>query len=283
MGWLRKKVDAAISFKATPYIVLVIGCSILLFPLYWTIITSFKSASEIFTWPPTLFPKDWTLYNYVKVLLNSPIPLNILNSVIYALVVTGFVVVVGVLTTYGLVMYPYRSSEKIAFTFFATRIIPPQSLWLPFLIMLTKLGLVNSRPGVISFLVVLVYPLSIWMLRGIFGTFPRELLDAAEIDGASRLQALLKVVLPVVAPGVGAVAIISFLWSWNEFMFPLLCLNSPELYPITLGIFRFVSDEGIQWGSICASGVFAILPGVIFFVIAQRYIVEGLTEGALKT
>lgn len=282
MTWLREKIDRAIRWPGTPYIVLVIFCCILLFPIYWTIVTSFKSTGEIFAWPPTLIPKNLTFSNYVKVLLNSAIPLNILNSTICALAVTAFVVVVGVLTVYGLVMYPYRGSGKVAITFFLTRIVPPQSLWLPFLVMLSNLGLVNTRLGVISFLVVLVYPLSIWMLIGIFKAFPRELLDAAEVDGATRLRALIRVVLPIVAPGVGAVAIISFLWSWNEFMFPLLCLNSPDLYTVTLGIFRFVSDEGIQWGPICASGVLTILPGMVFFIIAQRYIVEGLTAGALK-
>ena len=120
------------------------------------------------------------------------------------------------------------------------------------------------------------------MLKGIFDAFPSDLIDSAAIDGASRIKTLLSIVIPVIAPGIGAVAIIAFLWTWNEFMFPFLVLNDESLYPITVGLSYFVGDEGIQWGPISASGVLAMLPGVLFFVIAQRHIVEGLSEGAIK-
>jgi len=278
----RQLIDTALRWKATPYMVLIVGSLFLLFPIYWTFITSFKPPLEIFQWPPTLFPKSIVTSNYVYALWQTPFMENILSSVIYALSATAFVIVVGTLTTYGFVVYPYKGSGTAMLVFLATRIIPPQTLWIPFIIMFSKVGLINTRPAVILFLVVLIYPLSIWMLRGIFVSFPRELIEAATIDGASRIQTLLRVVVPIVAPGVGAVAIIAFLWSWNEFMFPFLVLNSPTLYPITVGLFHFVSDEGVLWGPICAAGTIAILPGLLFFLFAQRYIVEGLTRGAIK-
>jgi len=279
---LRLLIDVVLRWEATPYIVLIVGSVFLLFPIYWTFITSFKAPLEIFQWPPTLFPRSFVTSNYVYALWQTPFKENILSSVIYALSATAFVIVIGTLTTYGFVVYPYRGSRAVMLAFLATRIIPPQTLWIPFIIMFSKIGLINTRPAVILFLIVLIYPLSIWMLRGIFLSFPRELIEAATIDGASRVQTLLRVVVPVVAPGVGAVAIIAFLWSWNEFMFPFLVLNSPPLYPITVGLFHFVSDEGVLWGPICAAGTIAILPGLLFFLFAQRYIVEGLTKGAIK-
>ncbi|MBW8003036.1 MAG: carbohydrate ABC transporter permease [Planctomycetes bacterium] len=280
---IRGALNAAIAWKRTPAIVLIVFCAFLFMPLYWTLVTSLKTTKEIFSWPPTLFPKSLTLGHYVKALIHSPIFGNILNSIFYSLTATVIVVTVAALTTYGFSVYQYRGSTKVALVFLGTRIIPPQSLFVPFVVLFSKLGLINTRPAVIIFQFVLVYPLSIWLLKGIFDKFPRELVDAARIDGASRIFTLLKVVLPIVAPGIGAVAIIAFLWTWNAFMFPFLILNSPQLKPITVGIFHFVSDRGIEWGPMAASSVLAIIPGVVFFIFAQRSIVSGLTLGAVKS
>jgi multiple sugar transport system permease protein len=279
---VRRAIDRVISWKATPYLILIVISSALLLPIYWTVVTSFKPLNEVFRWPPTLWPSEFTLVHYVEALVNAPIFWNILNSTIYSLIVTIFVITIGTLTTYGFSMFPYRGSGRVAFAFLAIRVIPPQILWLPFIIIYTRLGLINSRPGVAIFEIMLVYPLSIWLIKGIFDSFPRELIDSASIDGASRIRTLIRIVVPVVAPAIGAVAIISFLWTWNEFMFPFLVLNNEKLYPITVGLHFFVGDEGIKWGPISASGVLAMLPGLVFFIFAQRYIIEGLTEGAVK-
>lgn len=281
LNHIRKVLDKLISWRGTPYIVLISISSALVFPIYWTLATSLKPTTEIFRWPPTIFPQQFTLSHYITALARSPIPLNIMNSAIYSLAATAFVVTIGTLTTYGFSMYKYKGSNKVALTFLATRILPPQALWLPFIIFFSKMGLVNSRPAVIIYEIVLVYPLCVWMLKGIFDAFPRDLLDAARIDGASRLRTLTRIVVPLVAPGVGAIAIISFLWTWNAFMFPFLILHTPDVKPITVGLFHFISDRGIEWGPMSASGMLAMLPGLIFFIFAQRYIVEGLTQGAI--
>lgn len=279
--WIREKANKVIAWRGTPYIILILLCSILLFPIYWTLITSLKTSAEITSWPPTFIPNNFTLAHYIEALRSSPISRNILNSAIYSLSSTAFVLVVGVLTTYGFTIYDYKGSDKVALSFLFTRLIPPQALWLPFIIIFTKFRLVNTRIGVIIYLCVLVYPLGVWMLKGTFEAFPKELIDSAKIDGASRLQTLLRVVLPVVAPGVGAVAIITYLWSWNAFMFPFLVLNSPDKYPITVGLYHFIGDLGINWGPLTASGMLVMLPGIIFFIFAQRYVVAGLAEGAV--
>lgn len=279
---IRNGIEKIVAWNATPYIAVALISCCLLFPFYWIFITSFKPTREIFQWPPTLFPSLFTLSNYRTTLAESPIPLYIANSAIYSLFVAAFIVTIGTITTYGLSVYPYKGSGKIAFMFFATRIVPPQSLWLPFIIFFAKIGLVNTRGGVIIYEIILVYPLCIWMLKGIFDAFPRELVDSASIDGSSRLGTLFRIIMPVIAPGIAAVAIIAFLWTWNEFMFPFLILNNESLHPITVGICYFVGDEGIKWGPMAASGGLTILPGLIFFIIAQRHIVEGLSKGAIK-
>jgi multiple sugar transport system permease protein len=279
---IRNGIEKIVAWNATPYITVALISCCLLFPFYWIFITSFKPAREIFQWPPTLFPWRFTFSNYKSTLAESPIPLYIANSAMYSLLVAAFIVTIGTITTYGLSIYPYKGSNKVAFMFFATRIVPPQSLWLPFIIFFGKIGLVNTRGGVIIYEIILVYPLCIWMLKGIFDAFPRELVDSASIDGSSRLGTLFRIIMPVIAPGIAAVAIIAFLWTWNEFMFPFLILNNESLHPITVGIYYFVGDEGIKWGPMAASGGLTILPGLIFFIIAQRHIVEGLSKGAIK-
>lgn len=283
LGKVRSGLNAVVAWKRTPAIVLTLICIVLLSPLYWTLVTSLKVTEEIFTWPPTFIPQNFTFEHYVKSLVHSPVFVNILNSIFYSLVATTIVVIVATLTTYGFSVYRYRGSMKVAFAFLATRIVPPQALFVPFVVLFAQLGMINTRPPVIIFQIVLVYPLSIWLLKGIFDTFPRDLVDAARIDGASRLRTLTRVVLPVIAPGIGAVAIVAFLWTWNAFMFPFLILNSPKLKPITVGIFHFVSDRGIEWGPMSATALLAIIPGLIFFIFAQRHIVSGLTRGAVKS
>lgn len=279
---VRDTINKIIAWNGTPYIAIILILSYLLFPIYWTFITSFKPSTEIFHWPPSFFPAHFTISNYLFVLTDTPTFLFIANSVIYSLGAAIFVLTVGTMTAYGLSIYRYKGSEKVGFTFLFTRIVPPQALWLPFTIFFTNMGLMDSRLAVIIFDIVLVYPLCVLMMKGIFDAFPQELIEAANIDGCSRLGALLRIVLPITAPGIAAVAIVAFLWSWAPFMFPFLILNRTELYPITVGIFSFVGDEGIQWGPISAAAMLAILPGLLFFTIAQRHIVSGLTKGAIK-
>jgi len=120
------------------------------------------------------------------------------------------------------------------------------------------------------------------MLKSFFEAFPGELIDAALVDGATRMGALVRVVIPAMATGISAVAIIAFLWTWNEFLAPFIFINSDALKPITVGIYYFVGDELTYWNTLAAAGVLAIIPGLIFFVIAQRWIVKGLTAGMGK-
>lgn len=279
---IRKSINELLGWGGTPYVVIVLVIFIILLPFYWTFITSFKLLEETYQWPPTLLPQQFSLSGYRYALLTAPVPMYLVNSVIYSLCTAAIVIFIGTLTVYGLTMYPYKGSGKILLAFFATRIVPPQALWLPFIIFFSRIGMINSRPPVIIFNVIMVYPLSVWMLGGLFQSFPRELVDSATIDGCSRLGALFRVVIPVIAPALAAVAIIAFLWAWGEFMFPFLILNKESFYPITVGAYWFLGDEGIMWNALAATQILAISPGLLFFIIAQRHIVKGLTAGAVK-
>ena len=221
-------------------------------------------------------------YRRRGVLTGSPVPVYLMNSLIISLATSFVVTAAGILTAYGLVRYPFRGSRVALVLFLITRLIPPISLLLPFYLILRYLGLINTRTGVIFYTIYLSYPLVVWMLKSFFEAFPGELIDAALVDGATRMGALVRVVIPAMATGISAVAIIAFLWTWNEFLAPFIFINSDALKPITVGIYYFVGDELTYWNTLAAAGVLAIIPGLIFFVIAQRWIVKGLTAGMGK-
>lgn len=283
---LRRWAARIIDHKATTYALLSLILMVLLFPIFWTFITSFKSLEETFLWPPTYFPHRFTLEAYFGgrrgILTSSPVPIYLMNSLIISLVTAFVVTVAGVLTAYGLVRYPFRGSKIVLILFLLTRLIPPIALLLPFYLILRYLGLIDTRTGVIFYTVYLCYPLVVWMLKSFFESFPGELIDAALVDGAGRIGALLWVVIPTMAPGISAVAIIAFLWTWNEFLAPFIFINSDALKPITVGIYYFVGDELTYWNTLAAAGVLAIIPGIVFFIVAQRWIVKGLTAGLGK-
>jgi multiple sugar transport system permease protein len=275
----RRLAANVLEHKVTPYAGMAIILVLLLGPIYWTLITSLKPLAEAIKWPPTYIPRGFTLNPYIDVLTRSPVPLYLLNSVIIALVTTVIVVSAAVATTYALTRFPYRGSKAVFTGFLVVRVIPPISLLLPFYLILRYFGLINTRISVIIYTMYLTYPLSIWMLKSFFEQFPQDLIDAALIDGTTRLGALTRVVIPVIANGIAAVAVIAFLWTWIEFLAPFLFINTDALKPITVGLYYFVGDETTYWNSLSAGAFLATIPGIVFFIFAQKYIVSGLTAG----
>jgi len=280
--FLRKGIARILEKSVTSYVLLVIILSLMLAPIIFTLFTSFKTREETFSWPPTYFPKQPTLEAYREVIFRSPILRYLLNSLIIAMGTTTIVMIGGLFTAYGLSQYSYKGSKTVLLIFIATRIIPPISLLVPFYIIMSFLHLINTYACLMIVNTFLWYPFAIWMLKSFFDKFPRELVDSAIVDGCTRTSAFLKVVIPVSAIGIAAVAIITFLWTWNEFLYGIIFTNTRSVQPITVGAHYFVGDELVQWDSIAATAIFTALPGIVFFSIAQRAIVKGLMAGAVK-
>lgn len=269
------------SYK-TVYIVLGMIFVALLSPLVLMFFTAFKTPAETEMWPPTIVPLDVDLNAFAHVIFNSNIPLAIYNSLIISLTTVAIVVVASTFTAYGLSRYRYRGSRILSYSLLATRIIPPISLTIPFFAIFAGLGLVNKKLALIILNVYLNYPIVTWLLIDAFNRFPTALIDSAKIDGASRNQAFFYVVLPLSVTAIAAGAIITFLFTWNEFLYALTFTQTEVSMPLTVGIFEFVGDEVVEWTRLCAVGVFASMPSIIFFIFAQRYVVQGLTAGAIK-
>ena len=266
----------------TSYLLLCIFLLVMLSPIIFTASTSLKTREETFRWPPTYFPKKITLQAYHEVFFRSPILRHLLNSIIVATGTTTIVMVAGLLTAYGLSQYSYRGSKTVLVIFIATRIIPPISLLVPFYIIISVLRLINTYTCLMIVNTFLWYPFAIWMLKSFFDKFPRELVDSAIVDGCTRTGAFLRIAIPVSAIGIAAVGIITFLWTWNEFLYGIIFTNTRSVQPITVGAHYFVGDELVQWDSIAATAIVTALPGIVFFSIAQKAIVKGLMAGAVK-
>jgi multiple sugar transport system permease protein len=279
---MRKALAKLLSKTTTTYVILIAMLAVMLAPIIFTAMTSLKTRQETFQSPPTYWPQNFTLAAYREVIFESPMPRHLLNSLIVAGGTTIIVMTGSIFTAWGLSRYRFKGSAVFLFIFISTRIMPPIALLVPFYIIMSKLHLINSFTALITLNTFLCYPLAVWMIKSFFDSFPGELVDSAIVDGCTRTGAFLRVVVPVAAVGISAVAIITFLWTWNEFLFAMLFSNTREIQPATVGAHYFVGDELTQWDSIAAAAMFTAFPGLVFFSVAQKAIVKGLTAGAVK-
>jgi len=253
------------------------------FPFLWMLTSSFKARPEIFTRVPVLLPKQPTLINYQYVVTQTPAARYFMNSFIVAASTTLLALILTTLGAYAISRFRFRFRRELATWLIAGQMFPGILILIPLFVILARLQLVNTYPGLIIVDTVGVLPFATWMLKGYFDTVPIELEDAAMIDGCSRLGAIRRVFLPVAAPGVAAVALFAFTSAWQEFMFALTMMKDMKKYTLSVGINFFVGIAGtVVWGNIMAMAVLIIVPALIFFLFLQRYMVSGLTAGAVK-
>lgn len=274
--------DRILESRALPYTVALIVLAVMMLPIYWTVVTAFKPDVETYVFPPVYFPRHPSIVPFKLLFEDYPFLSYLRNSVIVATVTTAIVTVIGVFAAYGLSQYWFKGSGLLLYVLLGTRIIPPLSLLLPFYILVSRLGLADTFSSMIIANIYLTYPFAVLIIKPFFDAFPRELIDAAIVDGCSRSGALLRIVLPVGAPSIAASAIITYLWTWNEFIYAFVFTSTPAAQPITVGCFDCIGDIFVNWNQMCAGALTAALPGIIFVFIAQKYIIKGLTAGALK-
>ena len=264
------------------YALAIILLSLMMMPVYWTVVTAFKPDTETYIFPPVYFPKNPTLLPFQALFESYPFGDYLRNSIIVAGATTIMVTFTGMLAAYGISQYPFRGGNVTIYFLLITRIIPPLSLLLPFYLVVSWLGLVDNLLSMIIANIYLTYPFAVLIMKSFFDAFPKELIDSAIVDGCSRTGALLKIVLPVGAPGIASAAIITFLWTWNEFVYAFVFTSTSQAQPLTVGCFDAIGDVFVNWNQMCAGALIAALPGIIFVFIAQKYLIRGLTAGAVK-
>ena len=268
------------------YIVLIIAVLLTIAPVVWIITTSFKPSLLTFSIPPRLLFKP-TMESYRMLLLEGhhAFGVNIWrdakNSLIIAITTTFMCIILGVLAAYGFSRFKFAGKRALGFFILATRMLPPIGTTIPMFLLMLKLGLLDTRTGLSMAHLALNIPFAVWMLRGFMDEIPSDLDEAAMIDGCTRIGAVFRVILPLIAPGVVATAVFSFLLSWNDFALALV-LTGRNARTLPLIVMSFMTEEGIYWGPMAAAATLIIIPPIIFIIFAQKWIARGLTLGAVK-
>lgn len=252
------------------------------FPLYWITITSFKPAGAIFAFPLAYWPDDFSFENYAGLFDTAQFGVYLTNSLIVSAVAGTVATAVSMLSAYVLARFEFRTKTALLMAALVTQMIPSFIALGPLYLLMTDLGLVDNRFGLVLVYIAVCIPFCTVMLRGFFENIPDTLEEAAMIDGCSRFGALFRVLLPVMKPGIVAAFIFNFVNCWNELFLSVTLMNSDDNKTVPTALNGFISSFNIDWGSMSAAAVLTILPTMVLFAFASRHIVQGLTAGAVK-
>lgn len=251
------------------------------FPFLYLLLTSFKTPLDAIAVPPSVWPNVWTLENYVSALTREGVPAALINSTMTAIISTVLSLVLAVPAAYAITRFRTPSGRVFIVAALVTRMVPTIAVGAPLVEVMRSIGLTDTSFGLALAHTTISLPLSIWLMASFFEAVPDELSEAAEVDGCSRLQAMVRVVLPVVSGGLAVTAIFAFLASWNEFLFALL-LTSVRAQTTPVVIANFQSQFGLDWGGMTALAAVYSIPVILLTLFLQRHIVAGLTLGAVK-
>ena len=263
-------------------LVLVFFFLLVVLPIYWIVITSFKTSGEILDLNNiTFFPKDFTLENYTGlfeqfhygVLLKN----SLLVSVASALVVTVFSMLGG----YSLARYKFRGKQTVVLFFLITQMIPGILVIIPLYIIFSKLGMINTHIGLFIYYVTVNLPFCVITMRSFFERIPITLEEAAKVDGCTKMQSLFKIVFPIMFPGIVSVFVFGFIGAWNELIAGSIFISTPEMWTIPVGLKTLIGKYNVEWGLLMAGGVMALIATALMFAVMLKFIVEGMTAGAV--
>jgi multiple sugar transport system permease protein len=252
------------------------------FPFYWMVNTSLKPQSEVFQSPPSFFPAHWTLAGYARVLATRAVGRYFWNSTVVSVGSTLLAMALSALAAYGFSRFRMRWERPLILILLLTQMLPGTLLIIPYFQLMAKLGLINTYLALILAYVSFALPFSTWMLIGFFRSIPLELDEAAMVDGCGRIGAFWRVILPLSLPGLVAVAIFTFLLAWNAYVFALVLTTDPKMFPLSVGIANLMGEYQVIWNEMMAAAVLATLPVFILYGFLERYLVQGITAGAVK-
>lgn len=253
-----------------------------LFPFYWMLTTALKPNDDMYRPEPLLVPVRVTWAHFHKVFFDSHFPEFFRNSAIVALITTALSLFVGILAAYAIVRLDFRGKSLIARGLIFSYLVPPVLLFIPLFELIFRLNLLNTREGLILAYLTFTVPFTTWLLMGYFRTVPVALEEAALVDGCTRLTALYRIILPLSTPAIVVTALFSFTLSWNEFLFALTFTSNPVSQTVTVGLTSTVAEDVFFWGVMMAASFLIAIPPVALYLLGQRWVVRGLTAGAVK-
>lgn len=271
-----ERAAGALAFATT-----LVAALIVVFPYYWMAVSALEARS-IFVWPPRLFPGEISFAAFAKIFAERPVGTWLRNTAIVALATSFFCTVVAINAGYALSRFRGRLTDAFGIFILFSQMLPATLIVVPLYVVYRQLGLYNSLIGLAIADTVFVLPLATWLMKGFFDRIPRELEEQAMVDGATRLGAFYRVTLPLALPGLVVVTVFAFMAGWDEFFLARTLISSQSNWVLSVGLTSFQTQYAIAWNEMMAASVVFALPAAIFFLFVQRYLVAGLTGGAVK-
>lgn len=262
-----------------------LGLAFVLFsvlPLLWGVSTALKDPGEVYAFPPRWIPDEITFANFAAVAGNSDLHRAFLNTLVIATVTTALSVTVGTVAGYGFSRFRFPGRDTLLWSILLAKLFPRVVVIVPFFVTLRNLQLINSYQGLVLTYLMVAFPVAVWLLKGFFDKIPREIEEAAIVDGCDLPRLLFYVIVPMSRPALVAVAMFTFILSWNEFLFALVFTNGLERRPLSVALAFFIDENGVRWGELMAASILMSLPAILVFTLAQRMLVRGLSDGAVK-
>jgi ABC-type glycerol-3-phosphate transport system permease component len=265
------------------YLLVLTAVSVVGFPLLWMVLCSFKPGGELYAVPPTLLPQTWTLQNYRDLFQQTNFITYFANSLIVAGGATLLSLIIGGLGAYSLSRFKFFGISWFSNAALVCYMLPEVLIVLPLYIYVLKLGLADTLLALIIANTAFTLPLALWFMRSYFNAIPVSLEESAMIDGCTRLQAMMRITVPLALPGIISVGVFSFNHAWNEFLFALVFTSSERNKTLPLGLATWIGQDNIySWGMLLAGAVLVTIPVVLFYLLVQRKLVVGLSDGGTK-
>lgn len=252
-------------------------------PIYWMVVTSLKTNPEIINAQRlTYWPETFTIDNYKSLFNMFNYGLLLKNSMIVSVSTGICITLLSILGGYGLARYKFKGKDTMLLFFLITQMIPGILVIIPLYVILSQMGLINTHMGLFIYYLIANLPFCAITMRSFFERIPYSLEEAARVDGCTKFQSLWRIVLPIMFPGIVAVFVFAFIGAWNELIAGTIFISTPEMWTIPVGLKSLIGKYNVQWGTLMAGGVLALLPTAVMFAAMQRFVVEGLTAGAVK-
>ncbi len=278
----RRRLPRKVVGNVVTYLLYALLALVILLPLAWVLLGSFKNPSEIFAYPTTFFPRDFTWSNYADVIRRTSLPTYLGNTAIVTLFTLFFTLGLGMLAAYGFSRWDFRFKNVVLVTLLILQLMPSTVNIIPYYLTMDALGLLNTRVALIIIYTATNIPFTIWIMKGFFDTLPRSLDEAAVIDGASSLRVFRSIIAPLSLPGLSAAGFLVFLSSWSEFLVPLVIARSRDVAVMSVGLFSFFGSDTTAYHYAFSASIMSTLPLLIAYLFAQEYLVSGLASGAEK-
>lgn len=271
-----------LSAKIGKFLALLFFLLFAMFPIYWMLNTALKPDKDAVSFPIKYIPEQFTGENFIKVWQQTDFPIFFRNSLIVALTAACFTVILAIFAGYALSRFKFRGKKLTLLTFLGTQMIPIVVMIVPLFLMFKSVHLINTLTSLIISYAVITLPFCSMTIMGFFQRIPSAIEESAMVDGCSRVQALFRVIVPVMLPGIVVTYVFAFISAWNEFFFSVMFINSQVKKTIPVGINMFIQKVEVSWGMMSAAGIISLIPSIIMFMMIQKRLVSGLTAGSVK-